>query len=349
MSDNPKWVRRLIPNPAALAAMLIICLLFSPGEIRADDWREAALIRAETWMYQIQDLDVDGAIEALAATDYPILVLEPGNNFKEFGYDTAGMIASLAYDSRGNRRLLLAYIDIGQAEDYRTYWGDDWVAPTTDRPGFPDFLITVDPDGWSGNYPVAYWRAEWQALWLGREGIVTRLAELGFDGVYLDWVEAYDDELVAEAALAEGVSPAEAMIEFIERIRRAGRDATADFLVVPQNAPYLLDHDPDRYAATIDALAVEDTWYHGAADADWDDPDAGDLHDRHDDEWSTAARIAQYAKYQTLGLPVFSVDYCIDRDNARFVYIEARRQGLRPLVTRVSLSRLTETPPDEFP
>ena len=329
---------------------LAVCLLFT-GSATAQEqaWREQALREAQTWMYQIQDLDAEGAVEALAATDYPLLVLEPGNNFKDFGYNVEAMISALALDPAGNRRLLLAYIDIGQAEDYRDYWADDWVAPTAEGPGYPDFLLTVDPDGWSGNYPVAYWRDEWQALWLGPDGIIAQLAELGFDGVYLDWVEAYDDETVAAVAATEGVSPAEAMVRFIEKIRLAGREKTADFLVIPQNAPYLLDYDPDGYAATIDALAVEDTWYHGAGDADWDDPDAGDLHDRHDDEWSTAARIAQYAKYQAKGLPVFSVDYCIERNNARFVYIEARRQGLRPLVTRVSLSRLTVTPPDQFP
>ena len=53
--------------------------------------------------------------------------------------------------------------------------------------------------------------------------------------------------------------------------------------------------------------------------------------------------------YQSLGLPVFSVDYCISLENASFVYEKARESGLRPLVTRVSLSRLTETPPPYIP
>ena len=256
----------------------------------------------------------------------------------------------MAYDPRGNRRLLLAYIDIGQAEDYRAYWGDDWVAPTADRPGFPDFLITVDPDGWSGNYPVAYWRAEWQALWLGRDGIVARLADLGFDGVYLDWVEAYDDELVAEAARLEGVSPAMAMIEFIERIRRAGRDATADFLVVPQNAPYLLDHDPDRYAATIDAPGRGGT-------PGTTEPPTPIGTTRTPATCTTVTTTNGPPPPGSLNTPSTKPTACrcfrsttaLTGDNARFVYLEARRQGLRPLVTRVSLSRLTETPPDEFP
>ena len=138
------------------------------------------------------------------------------------------------------------------------------------------------------------------------------------------------------------------MIRFIEQLGEAGRQVVPDFLVVPQNAPYLLDSNPDRYIAAIDGLAVEDTWFHGLGDAEWDDPGAGDLHDRHEDEWSTANRLLQYTRYQAAAIPIFSVDYCVDEDNAASVYRDARLAGLRPLVTRVALSQMTETPPENF-
>jgi cysteinyl-tRNA synthetase len=314
-----------------------------PGGSRAQQ-----LQACQTWMYQIQDLDEDGAVAALAATDYPLLVLEPGHNFSDFSYDTPAMISSLRRTPSRHRRLLLAYVDVGQAEDYRDYWEGDWVAPTATRRGTPDFLVTMDPDGWSGNYPVAYWDSRWKSIWLGETGIAAQLARMGFDGIYLDWVEAYDDDAVIAAAAAAGVDPATEMIAFVAELRAAGRTVIPDFLVIPQNAPYLIDSDPDGYAAAIDGLAVEDTWFHGAGDADWDDPDAGDLHERHDEDWSTANRLQQYRLYQDRGLPVFSVDYCISTVNAAQVYTEARSAGLRPLVTRVSLSRLTVTPPGQY-
>ncbi len=310
--------------------------------------RSQQLDASQTWMYQIQDLDQNGAVDALAATDYPLLVLEPGHNFTDFTYDTSTMISALRSTPQHRRRLLLAYVDIGQAEDYRDYWEPDWVAPTETSRGNPDFLVTIDPDGWSGNYPVAYWDPRWKSIWLGTDGIVAELARMGFDGIYLDWVEAYDDDAVIAAALAASVEPAVEMIAFVEELGAAGRAVTADFLVIPQNAPYLIDSDPDRYSAAIDALAVEDTWFHGAGDADWNDPQAGDLHDRHDGEWSTANRLQQYRQYLDRRLPVFSVDYCISTVNAAQVYQDARTAGMRPLVTRVSLSRLTETPPDQY-
>ena len=134
----------------------------TPAPPSTSNNRVQRLNNIETWMYQIQELNLDGAVESLAATNYPMLVIEPGHNFKLTSdvYDTANIINQLRTSPDGTERLLLAYIDIGEAEDYRDYWQDVWIAPTETTGGTPDFLITVDPDGWSGNYPVAYWRTE---------------------------------------------------------------------------------------------------------------------------------------------------------------------------------------------
>lgn len=297
------------------------------------------------WMFQIQELDEDGAVEALAATEYDMLVIEAGYNFSEWAYDTQEIVSELRNKPGGGPRVLLAYIDIGEAEDYRDYWQNDWIAPEENARGFPEFLITTDPDGWAGNYPVAYWEEAWQSLWLGSNGIVADLARYGFDGVYLDWIEAYDDDVVRDAAAISGVSPESSMIAFVEKLGEAGRAINPDFLVVAQNAIYLIDADPDRYKRAIDALAVEDTWFHGWGDSDWNDPDGGDQLDRYEGEYSTPARLAQISRYQKAGLPVFSVDYALKKNNATKVYNQAHSHGFISLVTRVALSKLTETPP----
>jgi cysteinyl-tRNA synthetase, unknown class len=323
---------------------LVLAFTFTYG-MAAHSPAEPRLDQVQTWMYQLQELYEPEAWATLAESEYDMLVVEPGQNFSEWPYDTAAMVQTLRYKPDGSRRALLAYVDIGQAEDYRDYWDEDWKAPEKGFRGEPDFLVSLDPDGWSGNYPVAYWDARWQALWLGRSGTVAQLAELGFDGIYLDWVEAYDDEAVIQAALEDGVAPAAEMITFVERLGDAGRAVNPQFLVVAQNAIYLIHSAPKRYLAAIDALAVEDTWFHGYGDSDWDDPDGGDQRDRHDDDYATDARLRQIAKYRAAGLPVFSVDYALKPRNVAQVYAEAPRHGLVPLVTRVALSRLTETPP----
>ncbi len=299
-----------------------------------------------SWMYQIQDLDDNLKIDDLAKTDYDMLVVEAGHNFVDFSYDTAYLVSQLIQKENAEDRVLLAYIDIGEAEDYRTYWQSNWVAPTASSVGSPSFLVTIDPDGWEGNYPVAYWHQDWKDIWLGSNGIISQLANAGFHGVYLDWVEAYDDDSVRAVALADGVNPEEEMMLFIEQIKAAGRAIDPEFLVVAQNAPYLLDYDAQRYSAVIDAIATEDTWFYGEGDAAWNDANAGDLFgdERHFDDYSTESRIRQNQLYLAMGIPVFTVDYCTSNVNASQVYRDSRNAGFIPLVTRVSLSEITETP-----
>ncbi len=299
------------------------------------------------FMYQIQGLEEHASIDQLDETEYDMLIVEPGFNLIESPYDVVYMVDTLKTKPNGKKRILLAYIDIGQAEEWRTYWADDWVPPTETNQGDPDFLVTIDPDGWAGNYPVAYWDTAWQAIWLGNDGLIEKIAKFGFDGVYLDWVEAYDDDHIRAYAAEQGKHPENEMMAFIEKISVKGKSIKPDFLVVSQNAPYLIDANPQYYSSIIDAIATEDTWFYGEGDADWNSPLAGDLQggERHAHDYSTANRVAQNKKYLDYGIPVFTIDYCLSTENADFVYTESRKNGFIPLVTRVSLSELTETPP----
>ena len=297
-------------------------------------------VEISNFMYQLQELFETERIDELDATDYDMLVVEPGFNFSEFPYDTDYLVTQLKTKPNGDERIVLAYIDIGQAEDYRDYWlsqqvdpADNWRGPALGTPGNPDFIVSTDPDGWAGNYPVAYWDVDWKDMWVGTGGIIEQIADYGFDGIYLDWVEGYDDDDVIARAAAEStgsgsapISPAVEMIEFIEEMRAKAQTTKSDFLVVAQNAPYLLDTDPARYASAIDAIATEDTWFYGEGDIGWDAAGAGDLTggDRHSGDYSTANRIAQNEKYLTLGIPVFTVDYCVSQSNADQVYRDSR-------------------------
>ncbi len=140
----------------ALCALLSVALVgASAGCSRGQDPaspsdRVATLRDASTWMYQLQGLEEPAQVTALAESDYDLLVVEPGNTLRDEPADAAQLVHDLHAKPGGGNRLVLAYIDVGQAEDYRSYWQDTWQAPTPERPGSPPFLITVDPDGWSG-------------------------------------------------------------------------------------------------------------------------------------------------------------------------------------------------------
>ena len=70
-------------------------------------------------MYQIQELDDNANIDILDNTEYDMLVVEPGFNFTENPYDITYLVSKLKQKPNGDNRILLAYIDISQVENYR--------------------------------------------------------------------------------------------------------------------------------------------------------------------------------------------------------------------------------------
>jgi len=297
-----------------------------------------------TWAYQIQSIAEAGSVDALANSTYDMLVVEPTRSDRDQAdFDTAAMVWRLKATpgANGNRKLVIAYVDIGEAEDWRSYWAADWVAPTADEPGNPDFLLTVDPDGWAGNYPVAYWDPRWHDVVISAEGsALQQVLDDGFDGIYLDWVEAYDDEHVVSAADAAGLDPADEMIRFIADLRSAARARNPAFLVIQQNAPALAEGRPEALDV-VDAIGQEDVWFAGDADVDWTDPAAGDVPTpTGGDPYTTEWYVQRLQQYRQAGKPVFTIDYALDQGHSANVYRDSRALGFVPFVSRTPLDRL---------
>jgi len=333
-----------ITDKATLLLLLALAFLPAGEKALATTAPTMPIKDVRTFMYQLQGLEKPAAVAALAQSDYDLLVVEPTSTLKDQkDFDAAAMVAKLHASKKG--RIVLAYLDAGQAEVFRAYWQADWQPPTKTARGIPDFLLIPDPDGWSDDYNVAFWDPRWQAVFAtAKDSQVHQALAAGFDGVYLDWIDAYDDEAVVAAAKKQHIDPAKAMVDFLLLIRQTARAQNPAALVVPQNAIYLLDADP-RLLDAIDALGVEDTWYAGKANAKWGSKGAGDVPNKDKDESSTAARLRQYAKFRQAGKPVLTIDYCRDAGHAGQVYKDALAHDLVPLVTQVSLDRITETPP----
>jgi len=122
-------------------------------------------------------------LNALAATDYDAMVLD-------LFYDGVALssteVAGLRTKAHGGQRLLIAYMSIGEAEDYRYYWQSGWTE------GSPQWLLGENPD-WEGNFKVRYWDPAWQAILFGGEGsYLDQILDAGFDGVYLDLIDAFE-------------------------------------------------------------------------------------------------------------------------------------------------------------
>jgi cysteinyl-tRNA synthetase, unknown class len=118
-------------------------------------------------------------LAAMAGTNYDILITEAF--YKGNQSLTRDEVHRLKFKEMGARRLVLARMSIGYAEDDRFYWQRDW------QIGAPTWIQAFGPDR-PGQYVVEYWNPAWKAI-VGR--YFAGVMDLGFDGVVLDGVEAY--------------------------------------------------------------------------------------------------------------------------------------------------------------
>jgi cysteinyl-tRNA synthetase len=226
-------------------------------------------------------------------------------------------------------KLCLAYVNVGQAETYRPYWKAFWRAPDGGA-GVPDYLLAADPDGWRGNYMVAFWDPRWQALlWGGAGGAVDEALAAGFDGIFLDWVLAYRDASVASAA--GGADPGLAMERLVRDLAAyARRKRPGAFVVLNNGAPLAARSAEVR--RSIDGLVQESLFFGGRAEAGWDDADAGDLLQAPSPELREAL--------ESVDCPVFTLDYALRPEHARSAREASAEMGFVPFVSRMPLDRL---------
>lgn len=114
----------------------------------------------------------------LEKVDFDILLIEP-SLYGEFF--TKEQIESLKKKTSGAKRLVIAYLSIGEAEDYRYYWQKSW------NKKHPDW-IAEENENWNGNYRVEYWSPEWKKI---IKDYQKKLDEIGVDGYLLDTVDTY--------------------------------------------------------------------------------------------------------------------------------------------------------------
>ncbi len=122
-------------------------------------------------------------LQALASTDYDLLIIDAFYNNTLL---TRAEVNSLKIKVSGGTRLVIAYMSIGEAEDYRFYWDSNWTT------GSPDWIKTENPE-WAGNYKIEYWNSDWHNLvYAGNDSYLSKLLASGFDGAYLDLIDAFE-------------------------------------------------------------------------------------------------------------------------------------------------------------
>lgn len=265
-----------------------------------------------SWGYQLQALDID----ALAGSTFDMLVIDHSKDGSIEQRLSPGEVNRLKVKPNGAPRIVLSYLSIGEAEDYRVYWRQEWDSAP------PSWLGRENPE-WPGNFAVRYWDPEWKKLIFGEPGsFLDVILKQGFDGVYLDKVDGFFD-------WPEDPQAIPAIKAFIAEIAAYAKAIDPDFLIVQQNAEELMD-DP-AHVAVIDGLAKEDLFFGVDGDGIRNDPEMV--------EWSLAMICRLQAADNKL---VIIVEYALTLEDAARARAEAAELGIPITIARRELDELPQ-------
>jgi len=140
---------------------------------------------AQNYLYLINSENFSSKqemINAISATNFDLIIIDLFFNGEEF---SSTEINQLKTKANGRKRLVLSYINIGAAEKFRYYWKHNW------KLGNPKW-IKKKYKGYDDEFWVEFCDKEWQDIIYGNDNsYMKRIINAGFDGAYLDNVEAY--------------------------------------------------------------------------------------------------------------------------------------------------------------
>ena len=218
---------------------------------------------AKSWAYQLKNLTPTQQAK-IAASDYDLMVVDyaesaSGGDEKPL---TREQVAGMQKKPNGGKRVVIAYLSIGETENYRYYWKPEW---NQKRPAW----MSAESKEWKGNFNVQYWQPTWQNVIFGSPGsYVDRILAGGFDGFYIDRADAYYH-------FGDTKDARDRMADFVTRLVAYIRSKKPDAGIMIQNAEELLDRP--AFVAAIDAIAKEDLVFgithreerNKQADIDW--------------------------------------------------------------------------------
>ncbi|WP_349436715.1 MJ1477/TM1410 family putative glycoside hydrolase [Pararhizobium sp. A13] len=273
------------------------------------------VVNVDNWGYQLQGLGGDPQnVNLLISATHDLLVIDSSRDGTNSGRFTEGEVTRMK-DGMGGRSVVVSYISIGEASDFRDYWDEDWTVNgkatgrLTDEA--PDWLGPLNPD-WPESRKVRYWDPDWQNTMFNdqKTGDLDAIVKAGFDAAYLDIIDAYyfwgAEVLKGDRQAGDPVNQKQAaqrMVDFVVAMTEHARETNPDFFVIPQNGAWILNDlgtDSVRKQAYLDVIggiAVEDLYYRG--DKDENNPL------RPDEE--TIAILKR--DFVDKGIPVFVVDY----------------------------------------
>jgi cysteinyl-tRNA synthetase, unknown class len=312
-ASSANIARPAAPAPRARATV---------AEMAAQKQRMQIINDVRSWVVQMQNLNVANAANAPA----DMILVDATSGVEGGRAMTASDVALLKQRPDGGRRVVISYLSIGEAEDYRPdYFNSEYM--TEDA---PDWLLQENKI-WKGNRIIRFCEEGWQRTILGDDdgrnvynsldpSPLYKLIELGFDGVYLDRVDVYSE------VQKECPDAAAKMIAFVERLAAHARKKNPHFIVISQNAEELLVHP--RMVQAIDAVGKEDLFY------------GADHTDRANEPGMVKASLEYLAHATAAKRPIFVLGYIRNATTRATDKAKIEAQGFIPYFGPRQLDRL---------
>ena len=276
----------------------------------------------KSWLYQLQRMNID----SIAASSYDLVVMDYSSDGSVDGEFTSSQIQQL----KNSGKIVLSYMSIGEAEDYRFYWQSGWTE------GNPSWLGPTNP-AWEGNYKVRYWMDGWKQIIMGSpDAYLDKIIAAGFDGIYLDIIDAYYF-FGPEGDMPENDNSANDMIQFvIEMADYASANCScSNFYILPQNGASIIDDgsadSSTIYLQKIHGIGAEDTYFFG----DLDENNPYDLQ---------TYEHGLLKQFRDAGNLVIAVDYVTEIAIIDSFYVFAEADGFIPFATVRELDTLMINP-----
>ncbi|MBU4265862.1 MAG: C25 family cysteine peptidase [Candidatus Altiarchaeales archaeon] len=248
------------------------------------------------WLCQYSNINASDIL----GTDFDLVDLDPDD-----------LDSSQVSDLKDSGKFTLAYINIGWAENWRSYWNPSWETES------PPWLL--DEAEWEDEYYVDFSQQEWQSI---VHNYIDEINAKGFSGIYMDNVEAgyQRHESNLSDARYENCTR-ENMIEFIQNISLTHR--SGNFSIFPQNGLDIALNLTDY----IDGVGVEDTYYE----------DTGSPVDSE----TTSLKEATLDNLTAEGKLVLTLDYTTEQTEIDSAYSQSSGRGYVPYVSIIDLNQLT--------
>ncbi len=233
--------------------------------------------KIKSWGYQLQNYQGPFDYSRISKSSDRLWVIDYASDEKPLSLNEVSRL-------KKNNNILISYLSIGEAESYRPYFKK-----------LPKDLLIESNKDWEGNFRVKYWDSRWQSV------VIEYLNEVlaaGFDGVYLDIVDAFDYYEEGK----EKKQKAQEMFKFVRKLHNHAKATNPDFFFIQQNGLSIVSHlenDKDWFEL-IDAVGIESMFFSGTK--------------KMNNPFNLDESIIKYlSAYQKEDIPVFSVEYLNDK------------------------------------